>query len=256
MKIVVTISLLLMAGLCLAQDKDGQKWPPPPTSVPSVLAANQEKAKPDFNLPDYLKSTLKYPMAALQAEIEGRVVVEFIVEKDGRVANVRVVRGKELGGGLPEEAIRVTKNMPLWKPATQNGQVVRSFMTLPIDFKIDKPVMPDSRYQFPVDKEVTLSQGASPTFDYNAYIKTQMNYPQKASANNVEGLVVVKFIVEKDRRISNISIIEGQQLGAGLPEEAKRLIGKMPAWLPALDSNKKPVRSYVIAPVFFKIAPK
>lgn len=252
MKIIVTISLLLMASLCVAQKQDELKWPPPPDKVPLILSADQQKAKPDFNLPDYLKSTLKYPMAALQAEIEGRIVVEFIVEKDGSIANVRVVRGKELGNGLPEEAIRVVKNMPPWKAATHNGQVVRSYTALPIDFKLSDPPLLNSKYQFPVDKDVTLIQGAFPSFNYKAYIEKNKVYPSKAVEKEIEGLIAVQFIVEADSSISDITIIEGKDLGYGLQEEALRLIKNMPLWKPALDIDKKQVRSYVIVPVYFK----
>ena len=144
MKILITVSLLLIANLCVAQERDELELPPtPPVRAEKeslVLAVNQEKAKPKFDLPGYLNSNLKYPAAARQEEIEGRIVVEFVVEKDGRVSNVRAVSGLDLGAGLPEEAVRVVKNMPPWKPATQNGEVVRSFRNLPVEFKLtDQP---------------------------------------------------------------------------------------------------------------------
>ena len=259
MKIIITISFLLAASFCAAQKQEEQEWaPPPPSAVKGslVLAANQEKAKPNFNLSGYLNSNLKYPAAAQQAGIEGRVVIEFVVEKDGSISGVRAVRGKELGNGLTEEAMRVVKNMPPWKPATQNGQLVRSYMTLPVDFRLEDKSRLNSKYQFPVDKGVTLIQGALPTFDYTAYRQKQLVYPEKALAKGIQGLIVVKFIVETDAKISNVVIVEGQQLGYGLPEEAMRLIAKMPAWKPALDLNKKPVRSYVIVPVIFELKDK
>lgn len=251
MKTIFTITLLAMAGLIFAQKQDG---PPPPDkgSKTRVLGPNQERAKPDYDFAAYLKANIKYPKAALEAEIEGKVVVEFIIEKDGSVSGIRVVNGQQFGGGLQEEAIRVIKNMPPWKPAMQNGQIVRSYMTQPVDFKLKEKSLLNSKYQFPVDKGVTLIQGAFPAFNYQDYIEKNKVYPSKAAEKEIEGLVAIQFIVETNGRISNITIAEGKDLGYGLPEEALRLIKNMPLWNPALDINKKKVRSYVIVPVFFK----
>ncbi len=60
--------------------------------------------------------------------------MEFVVEKDGSISDVKVLRG--IGGGCDEEAVRVVKSMPKWKPGKQRGQPVRVYYTLPIDFKI------------------------------------------------------------------------------------------------------------------------
>lgn len=255
MKILITISLIAMAGLTFAQNQEG---PPPPDkgSKTLVLGPNQERAKPDYDFAAYLRAHIKYPKAALEAEIEGKVVVEFIIEKDGSVSGIRVVNGQQFGGGLQEEAIRVIKNMPPWKPAMQNGQIVRSYMTQPVDFKLKKKSLVNSKYQFPVDKGVTLIQGAFPSFDYKDYIEQNKVYPSKAIEREIEGLVAIQFIVETDGSISNITIVEGKDLGYGLPEEALRLIKKMPVWKPALDIDKKQVRSYVIVPVYFKRSDK
>ncbi|RYD97494.1 MAG: energy transducer TonB [Sphingobacteriales bacterium] len=105
-------------------------------SSTEIFRAVQNKATQPGNWNKYLSDNLRYPKAAQEAEVTGKVVVEFVVEKDGSITSVRVVRGKDLGNGLPEEAVRVVSAGPKWKPATQNGQVVRSYFTLPIDFKL------------------------------------------------------------------------------------------------------------------------
>jgi protein TonB len=66
--------------------------------------------------------------------IEGRVVLQFVVDKDGKISNIEIV--KKLGWGLEEEATRVVKTMPAWKPAKQNGKPVVLRMILPIVFKL------------------------------------------------------------------------------------------------------------------------
>ena len=80
----------------------------------------------------YLNENVRYPTMAREAGIQGRVFVEFVVEKDGSVTNVRVVRG--IGGGCDEEAIRVVQSMPRWIPGKQRNVPVRVRFNMPIRF--------------------------------------------------------------------------------------------------------------------------
>lgn len=82
----------------------------------------------------YLAGNLKYPAQARQMGIEGTVILVFIINSDGSISNVEVLRG--IGGGCDEEAMRVVQNSPDWKPAEQRGRVVNSRMRLPIRFKL------------------------------------------------------------------------------------------------------------------------
>jgi len=82
----------------------------------------------------FLSQHLKYPDVAKKANIQGRVFCQFVVEKDGSLSNLKVVRG--IGGGCDEEAVRVLAISPKWKPGLQKGEVVRVSYTIPIFFKI------------------------------------------------------------------------------------------------------------------------
>lgn len=82
----------------------------------------------------YLGKNIVYPSLAKDNGISGRVVVQFIVEKDGSITNVVVVR--DIGGTCGDEAIRVIQKMPNWETAEQNGTKVRSRFTLPVNFSI------------------------------------------------------------------------------------------------------------------------
>ncbi len=82
----------------------------------------------------YLQKNVKYPPIAKESGIQGRVFVNFVVEKDGSISNVKVLRG--IGGGCDEEAIRVVKSMPKWKPGKQRGKPVRVSFNLPIKFTL------------------------------------------------------------------------------------------------------------------------
>ena len=83
---------------------------------------------------EYVQKNLKYPMMARESDIQGRVFVNFVVEKDGSISNVKVLRG--IGGGCDEEAVRVVQSLPKFKPGKQRGNPVRVSYTLPIVFKL------------------------------------------------------------------------------------------------------------------------
>lgn len=79
---------------------------------------------------------LKYPESAVRNGIQGRVMVDFIIGKDGKVTDVRVVRGVD--PELDEEAVRVVSASPKWKPGRVNGVKVRTSMTIPVEFRLTK----------------------------------------------------------------------------------------------------------------------
>jgi len=83
---------------------------------------------------EYLARSLEYPNQAKEAGIQGRVFLTFVVERDGSITDVKVLRG--IGGGCDEEAIRVVKNMPGWTPGKQRGLPVRVQFNLPIKFTL------------------------------------------------------------------------------------------------------------------------
>ena len=83
---------------------------------------------------EYIQKNMKYPLMARESDIQGRVFVNFVVEPDGSISNVTVMRG--IGGGCDEEALRVVNSMPKWKPGKQRGSAVRCSFTVPIIFKL------------------------------------------------------------------------------------------------------------------------
>jgi len=83
-------------------------------------------------LMEYLKNNIKYPQLARESNIQGTVFVTFVVEPNGGISNVKVLRG--IGGGCDDEAMRVVKNMPSWSPGKQRGKPVRVQFNLPIRF--------------------------------------------------------------------------------------------------------------------------
>ena len=88
----------------------------------------------EAKLMEYVGKNVKYPQIARESGIKGRVFVSFVVEPDGSVSNVKVLRG--IGGGCDEEAMRVVKAMPKWKPGKQRGKAVRVSYMLPVNFQL------------------------------------------------------------------------------------------------------------------------
>ncbi|MEQ9302747.1 MAG: energy transducer TonB [Marinoscillum sp.] len=80
----------------------------------------------------YVAQNIGYPEPARRLNVSGRVFVKFVVEKDGSLTQVTVIKG--IGAGCDEEAMRVIENSPKWNPAKQRGRTVRQWLTLPINF--------------------------------------------------------------------------------------------------------------------------
>jgi TonB family protein len=92
----------------------------------------------------YVVENIGYPLRARKNGIEGEVVVQFVVENDGSLSNVKALN--EIAGGCEEEAVRVVRNSPDFKPGLQRGRPVRVQMVLPIHFRLDKKEVADDGY--------------------------------------------------------------------------------------------------------------
>ena len=115
--------------------------PPPPAPKPEVATkvfdvVEEMPSFPGGNgaLMSYLASNIKYPVGAQENGVQGRVIVSFVVERDGSISDVRVARSVD--PSLDREAQRVVKSMPRWKPGKQNGSAVRVKYTVPVVFRL------------------------------------------------------------------------------------------------------------------------
>ncbi|MBN2916514.1 MAG: energy transducer TonB [Prevotella sp.] len=115
--------------------------PPPPAPKPEVSTKvfDVVEEMPSFPggqgaLMSYLASNIKYPVVAQENGVQGRVIVSFVVERDGSISDVRVARSVD--PSLDREAQRVVKSMPSWKPGKQNGSAVRVKYTVPVVFRL------------------------------------------------------------------------------------------------------------------------
>lgn len=120
------------------------------TEAPPVVEEPEDKVfdfvqqSPEFPdggtaaMQQFLRANIKYPPMAKENHIEGKVFVSFVVGKDGSISNVQVVRGIAGGdAGIHNEAVRVVKAMPKWRPGKNNGVPVSCKFTIPINFKLE-----------------------------------------------------------------------------------------------------------------------
>ena len=131
------------------------------TSKGAVFTAVEQN--PDFpggmsELYKFLGINIRYPKEAQVNNIQGRVFVKFIVEKDGSINNVEILKG--IGGGCDEEAKRVVNSMPKWNPGYQNGKPVRVYFNMPIVFKLENPDFQDLNNGIDLKEVVIVGYGA------------------------------------------------------------------------------------------------
>ena len=105
--------------------------------VNQIFLVVEETAAPIGGMPafyEYVQKKLKYPAQARRMGVEGKVFVEFVIERDGSITDVKAIKG--IGAGCDEEAVRVLKGSPKWKAGKQRGKPVRQRMVLPIAFRL------------------------------------------------------------------------------------------------------------------------
>ncbi|MFP4470559.1 MAG: energy transducer TonB [Bacteroidales bacterium] len=124
------------------QDDPMPLWEPPKPEEEVIVERDPfipVEIEPEFPggypaLLEFLSRQIKYPEMAKAANVQGTVHVSFIVMPDGSVSNIEVIRG--IGGGCDEEAVRVVKLMPKWKPGIQAGKPVKRGLVIPIKFRL------------------------------------------------------------------------------------------------------------------------
>jgi TonB family protein len=226
-------------------------------SVPATVFKIVEKM-PEYpggmdDLIKFLSQNVRYPEAAKKENIQGMVVVQFIIDKDGTIRDPHVVQG--IGGGANEEALRVVKMMPKWKPGLQKGQAVNVQFNLPIRFMLEGGV---TEKKGEASKEVFKVVEQMPTYPEGQgalleFLAKNINYPKVAKDNGVEGMVVVQYVIEKDGSISNAKVVKG--IGAGCDEEALRVVNAMPNWVAGKQRGQAVAVQFNL-PIRFKLEDK
>ena len=202
----------------------------------------------------FLGKAIKYPDEAVAKKIEGRVIVQMIIEKDGSVSNVKVARS--VHPLLDQEAVRVIQSMPKWTPGKHKGKTVRVQYTIPVMFKVQKDNKADIQAKTgPDENGVYTMVDVSAEFPGGIaacmkFLSENIKYPDDCFKEGVEGRVIVQFIIAKDGSIKNTKVVRG--VHPSLDQESIRVIEMMPKWTPG-SVKGEPVDQQYTMPVAFKI---
>lgn len=240
-------------------------------NMPEFPGGNTELMK-------FLAKNIKYPAEAQQKGEQGRVMVQFVVGKDGKLSDIKIMRS--ISPTLDAEAIRVIKAMPTWKPGTQRGQAVAVKYTIPISFRLqgskgdDKPVASDIQVvsvtkannenskPIPTDpvkdsngEEVFMVVEKMPEFpggtaELMKFLQQNIKYPEQARKDSIQGRVIVQFTIKKTGEVSNATVI--RSVSPELDAEAIRVINAMPLWTPG-EQKGEPVNVKFTLPIQFRL---
>ena len=203
----------------------------------------------DAALISFLNENIKYPPKAAQDRVEGKVIVQFMVKKTGKIDKVKVLRS--VRKDLDDEAVRVVKMMPDFIPAKQNGEVADMPYTIPVSFKL-----------YPEMAPLTVSEGSDVPDDFQPpmfpggeqalmlFIKANLKYPPQAAKRKAEGKVVMTFVVDKTGKVTEIKVAKSVDIY--LDTEAIRVCKLLPDFYPARQ-NGEPVSVWFTLPITFKL---
>lgn len=205
----------------------------------------------------FLQQNIKYPKEAMDQGKEGRVIVQFVVNKDGSISNDSVVRSVD--PLLDAEALRVVRSMPNWTPGKQKGELVRVRFTLPVTFRLDggtdNPVMVQVTQEksgeeiFQVVEHMPEYPGGME--ELMKYLQKEIKYPKEALEKKTQGRVIVQFVVEKDGSITEAKVMKS--VDPLLDAEALRVVNAMPNWKPGKQRGKE-VRTHFTIPISFRLS--
>lgn len=205
-------------------------------------------------LKKYLAEHTRYPVSGMEKEINGKVYIRFVVEKDGTLSGFQAV--KEIAGerDFTVEALRVARSMPFWFPAYNKGLPVRCYMYIPVKFvPAPKPAHRDtlSRTDYAplVNPEVqAMFPGGDPAM--KKYLDSNLVYPRYCLETEAKGTVYISAMVETDGSLTEIKVEKGIKECPELAKEALRLVKNMPRWIPG-TYNGTVVRMKMNIPVRF-----
>ncbi len=250
--------------------------------------ANDKEQCAKQKMLEFVYSNLKYPAKARDARVEGMCVVQFVIEKDGSVKEAKIVR--DIGDGCGIETLKVVNKFPTWIPGKQKGKAVRVRYTLPVKFKLEgntkenevaKIVAAGKSNQKSKTENLVIGEKTElkedifkivqemPRFfgcedmigtakekeecaksKMLEYIYTGIKYPKEARTKGIDGMSVIRMVIEKDGSVTNVSTLRDP--GAGTGAEAARIVREMPKWVPG-KQNGKAVRVQYTLPVKFKL---
>jgi len=277
MNIIRTISFLFVLILSLSGSSLAAQTPLAEAvrkaDVPPAWPACEPKLTDctKTRLAEFITANLQIPPEAKAQGAGGVVMMEFVVEKNGNIGEVKPVH--DPGLGLGTEAARVIDLMKTkkikWTPAEENGKKVAFRYTVPVSFNLNIPtatkstgmapplMAPDQIYNVAevMPRFAGCTDIVKDTIDCTftkvvSHIKANLKYPEEAVKNKIQGQVVTEFVVDTNGTIINPTIKKG--IGSGCDEEALRVLTLMPNWIPGMQDGH-PVKVRMVLPIVFQL---
>ncbi|MFA7200263.1 MAG: M56 family metallopeptidase [Bacteroidales bacterium] len=216
---------------------------------------------------------IKYPEEAHKKGIEGRVVASFVLNKEGNVTNVEILRGVD--PLLDAETIRVLESSPKWeRPGISKGKRVPVRYNFPLNFSLRKDKVDNSQVKqstdpkdlglepaVPVQQDTAFSLAlvdSKPLFadgkdesEFTRWVMTNLKYPEEAKKKGIQGRVVVSFELSKTGQVANVKVLRGAN--PELDNEVVRVVESSPVWERPGQSKGKTVRVHYVVPVNFSL---
>ena len=204
----------------------------------------------------FLQQNIKYPKEAQEQGKQGRVIVQFVVNKDGSITGDSVVRSVD--SLLDAEALRVVRSMPNWTPGKQKGKPVRVRFTLPVTFhlngdapkqatEVKQPEATDDKIFQVVEDQPEFPGGMEALMKH---LSKEIKYPKEAQDKGTQGRVIVQFVVRKDGSITDAKVMK--PVDPLLDAEALRVVSEMPNWTPGKQRGEA-VNVRFTLPVMFRL---
>ena len=221
---------------------------------------------------NWIQNNIRYPKEALAKGVGGRVIFQFVVERDGTPSSFNVLKSPDKS--LADEVERVFKTSPKWEAGEQGGKKVRVLYTVPVvfttpsaetqEFEQQKQNFEQQKQNFEAQKQnfeqqkdlAYIKVEKMPTFqggDLNTFrnwMQGQIQYPKEAAAKNISGRVIFSFVVEKDGSTSDFTVLRTPD--KLLAAEVERIFKTCPKWEPGTQRGEK-VRVKYTVPIVFAV---
>ena len=205
---------------------------------------------PAGNIQQYVADNLRYPAAAREKGIEGKVYVRFVIDTTGKAIDPEILRG--VSPELDAEALRLIREMPAWKPGMQRGKPVRVSFTLPIHFRLtpEKQETPAAQAAAAPCSTGDYEPARPASGDLQDYFARNMRYPRKALKEKTQGYVHLFCTIDATGKLTQADVVV--PVSPELDAEALRLVKSVPEWIPA-TMNGKPMESTPLIRVDFTL---
>ena len=207
---------------------------------------------------NWIQNNIRYPKEALAKGVGGRVIFQFVVERDGTPSSFNVLKSPDKS--LADEVERVFKTSPKWEAGEQGGKKVRVLYTVPVVFttpSAETQEFEQQKQNFEQQKDLAyIKVEKMPTFqggDLNTFrnwMQGQIQYPKEAAAKNISGRVIFSFVVEKDGSTSDFTVLQAPD--KLLADEVERIFKTCPKWEPGTQRGEK-VRVKYTVPIVFAV---